>query len=417
LVVVAGSANLAQAHHDLAAADPDTPSYGTVRRAVLRIDAGVAAAIVRAGGRESLIDKRVYLKVGVSHRNQRWIMDSQEIPVRIAHGSRGLTRKFWQTTAIDDATRMVMGTVISADRPNSDDVAACIAIGIRGHAADDGTFIGGVPDEIVWDNAKEFLSDHVTSAAVRLAFTGTATNPHSPYEKGKIERWHRTIQTELFAKMPGSTQGPHTFSGQEVWTPTATGVLTEPLLVAYSLLWIREYNQTRAHSSLDGQTPLDVWKADPNPVRRAGAEALYDAMFIGDQSRVVGKSGVIFHNEAFLCTELNAHAGRRVQVRYLPHDDSFIEVFLDGEHLGTAYPSEKSTKEQRRSLLVERRGQYEDAKRLMKTGAELRQQRFEDAVANGERPCPRWTRTPRWTPDLPALKRSWTWSSGPPRSP
>jgi len=382
MAVIAGSVNLAEAHRDLAATDPGVPSYPTFRRGVSNLDSGIAAAITRRGGAAALLTSRVYLKVGASRRNERWVMDSQEVPVRVLAPRDVAPRKYWQTTALDEATRMVMATVLTKDRPTSADVAACVATGIRGTTLADGTFIGGVPESIVWDNAAEFLSNQVTEMAVRLAFTGTAVTPYAPYEKGKIERWHRTVQEELYAKLPGYSHGPKSFSQKEMWSVPKGQHLTEDLLVAHALLWVEQYNTQRPHGSLAGQTPLALWQSDPAPLRQVGDDALFDAMLSTERPRKVSSNGVRFHNEDYVDVCLNPLVGQTVQVRFLPHDGSFIEVFRDGQHVGTAVPADKVDQAGRRELMAARRDQYTEARALLARAAELRRQRYEDAVSD-----------------------------------
>jgi putative transposase len=314
-------------------------------------------------------------------------MDSQEIPVRVLAPRDTEPRKYWQTTAIDEATRMVMATVFTKDRPNSADVAACIATGIRGFTTADGTFVGGVPEQIVWDNAGEFLADHITDMALRLAFTGTAVTPWAPYEKGKIEAWHKTIQTEFFAKLPGNSHGPRSFAQHEMWRPANRELLTGDLLVAHGLLWVEQYNTTRPHGGLAGRTPLEAWRADATPLRLATVEALYDAM-LTEGTRKVGKNGIRFRNIDYVSADLNGHVGRRVEIRFLPHDDTYLEVFAGGKHVGTVFAAGRLSAEQRAELLLTRREQYITAKHLMTEAARLRQVRYEDAVVNGEAQLP-----------------------------
>jgi len=384
LAVISASVNLADAHRDLAANDPTLPSYHTFRRGVAACDPGVAAAVTRKGGAPALVKSRVYLKVAVPRRNQRWVMDSQEIPVWVLPPRGSKPIKAWQTTALDEATRTVMATVVTPSRPTSDDVVACIAAGIRGVTLDDGTFIGGVPDEIAWDNAGEFLSEQVTQMALQLAFTGTAVNPYAPYEKGKIESWHRTVQNELYAKLPGNSHGPRTFSGGHYWNPADTRqLLSFDMLVARALVWVEHYNYERPHSSLGGRAPLAVWLADRAGVRTVGDDALYEAMLRGDATRKVGKEGVRFHNIDYVDPGLNDLFGRRVEVRYMPHDDSHIEVFLDGEHKLTAYRADRLGAEQRSALMRLRHDQYATARALLAEGARLRRERYDNAVETG----------------------------------
>jgi len=54
--------------------------------------------------------------------------------------------------------------------------------------------------------------------------------------------------------------------------------------------------------------------------------------------RTVGKDGVRFNGLAYVAPQLQGRGGQSVHVRYMPHDDRSIEVYLDGAHLCTAYP-------------------------------------------------------------------------------
>lgn len=380
LAIVAASPNIREAHRDLLANDPNVPSYDTLRRSLGRMDSGIAAAITRSGGGAALIANRVYLTVEVKGRNQRWVMDSQEIPVRVLATGETKPRKFWQTTALDEATRMVMATVITPGRPTSQDVVACIAKGIHGFHAADGTFVGGLPQEVAWDNAAEFLADQVTSMALSLGFTGTAVTPYAPYEKGKIEVWHKTIQNELYSKLPGASHGPQTFSGRELWVPGNRELLDEGLLVAHVMSWVERYNEQRRHQGLRGATPLARWSKDSTPIRRVSTEMLLESMLVEKRKRRISKNGIRFCNNIYIDAALNSHVGRTVTIRHLPHDDSFVEVFLGDTHLCTAIRSEATTPEERMDLLVERREQYEDAKRLMTEAAQARLRRYEKAI-------------------------------------
>src|SRR5260370_12906350 len=68
---------------------------------------------------------------------------------------------------------------------------------------------GGIPDEIWVDKGKQMISKHVKGIANDLHITLHPCIPHdsedrgNPQEHGKVERLHRTLQTELWARMDG----------------------------------------------------------------------------------------------------------------------------------------------------------------------------------------------------------------------
>ncbi|MFI6536753.1 Mu transposase C-terminal domain-containing protein [Nonomuraea sp. NPDC050547] len=63
---------------------------------------------------------------------------------------------------------------------------------------------------------------------------------------------------------------------------------------------------------------------------------------------------------------MQGRGGQRVEVRYMPHDDRFVEVYLEGRHLCTAHPAERLTPEQTEAFRAHTRA---EARRL---GAERR---------------------------------------------
>lgn len=57
-----------------------------------------------------------------------------------------------------------------------------------------------------------------------------------------------------------------------------------------------------------------------------------------------------------MAPELTGVVGRAVEVRHLPHDRSFVEVFVDGDHLCTAFPAHLLTADETEAV-IERRVQ------------------------------------------------------------
>jgi putative transposase len=97
------------------------------------------------------------------------------------------------------------------------------------------------------------------------------------------------------------------------------------------------YNTERPHRMLKGRTPLAAWNADPSALHRVDAAQVRHLLQAGVQ-RTIGKDGISWHNLAYIAPELHGRGGQVVHIRYMPHDDRFIEVYLDGVHLCTAYP-------------------------------------------------------------------------------
>lgn len=380
LAVVSANSTLKRAWQQLRATDPATPSYPAFTAALRNYaDNGLARA-VKGDGAKTLLGSRMYLKVDVAERNGRWELDSQEVPVFVIPSRGTKPVKLHQTTVIECKHRMVMATVFTPGPPRAEDVAACIARGVAGRPyLLDGqeVWVGGIPDEIVWDKAKSNLSELVTTLVVSLATMGSAVTPFAGWEKGKIESWHGISQVECYGTMPGYTEGPASFSGHRYWGDHTSGaaLLGEDLLIAQAERWaLEEYNANRVHGQL-GTTPLRSWAADTNQLRRATAEQLMPAMLTAKHLRTVNKNGIRFRTGDYVAAELNRLVGRKVAVRYLPNvelEGQFIEVFDGNEWVCTAFPSHTLTAEQRTALLAERHRQYRALREAQKDGARMR---------------------------------------------
>jgi putative transposase len=238
-------------------------------------------------------------------------------------------------------------------------------------------WVGGIPDQIVWDNAKSNLAELVTALVVSLATMGSAVTPYAGWEKGKIESWHGISQSECYSTMPGYAYGPQSFTGHRYWGDHTSGaaLLGEDLLISQAERWaLEQYNTARVHGALN-TTPLRSWAADTNQLRQATVEQLMPAMLSTQNPRTVNKNGIRFRGVDYVAAGLNRLVGRKVTVRYLPNmelERQFIEVFSGDEWVCTAYPSATLTAAQRTALLVERRRQYEQLREAERDGARMR---------------------------------------------
>lgn len=382
LSALAGTNTLKDAWQRLQALDGlELPAYPAFTRTLKKhTDSAVYAAVTGRGGREGFLGRSLFLTYEAGHRNAVWQADAQEIPVDVTTDTGVRRVKPWQTTFIDDATRVVVATVITETQPRASDVVAAIAAGVRGQLLPNGTRIGGVPEAIRWDNGKEFLNEAVQAACARLGIQPQPCAPHSPWQKGKIERWHLTSQAELYDLLPGATHGPSTFTGTQPWRNLLGEVLTLKALTLRALAWIQTYNNERVHEALD-TTPAAAWAADATPIQFADPAVFHQFSLAAARPRTVNRDGISVGGVKYLAAELGGIVRRKVEVRVLPHDPSVIAVFLDGKYLCEAYPAAGLDEEERRRILAHRGDAYRQAREHMLAGA---QGRWEQARRNAE---------------------------------
>ncbi|MES9604025.1 MULTISPECIES: Mu transposase C-terminal domain-containing protein [Actinomadura] len=334
-------------------------------------------------GEEGVRRVGVYAQRPPSPRNAVWEMDHKQLPI-VVLPQRGHTAcRPWVTTIVDDGTRALVGWAISLT-PHTGTVLTAIRMAMV-HDPARGPF-GAVPAGVRIDRGLEFAAAAVRDALAALCVEVDRLPPRMAFRKGKVERIHRTIEQTMLHALPGFTKGPRNAAGRlygplddRLAARVAAAELTEggPMALerfaALFASWAHWYNTARPHSMLPGRaTPAQAWDDDPGPLNRIDAALLRHLLMAGADA-VIGKWGIRRNNLYYIAPELAGRGGTRVQIRYMPRDDRFIEVYLDGGHLCTAVPQAQATPEQRaqiRAHAAEERKQL--ARRRRRAGAAAR---------------------------------------------
>jgi putative transposase len=296
----------------------------------------------------------VYLTRPWTPRNQVWELDHKELPILLLP-RRGRAVKPWLTSVVDDGTRALLGWAITLT-PNTATVLTALRMALT-HDPECGPF-GAVPAAARVDRGLEFAAQAVKDALAALCVDPNRLPGYTPHRKGKIERLHLTIEQTLLCGLPGYTKGPRDAAGRlhgplsdrardrDAAEHAVVGPMRLERFVAERFApWVIWYNTERPHSMLDGLTPLQAWIQDDTVLHRVDAALLRHLLLAGEE-RTVQKNGVRHNNLAYVAPELHGRGGQVVQVRYMPHDDRSIEVYLDSEHLCTAYPQGQLTDDQ-----------------------------------------------------------------------
>ncbi|MFI6603133.1 Mu transposase C-terminal domain-containing protein [Nonomuraea sp. NPDC050536] len=314
----------------------------------------------------------MYLTRPRSPRNHTWEADHKQLPI-VVLPPRGPALKPWLTTVVDDGTRALLGWAIAVT-PHAGTVLTAFHMALV-YDVERGPF-GAVPALVRIDRGLEFAAGAVYDVLAALCVDRHRLPSRKACRKGKVERIHRTIDETLLRGLPGFTGGPRDAAGklyrpiddrfaaraaaQDDSDPRQAQPMRIERLAMRFADWARWYNTERPHRMLDGQTPLQAWESDTGPLHRIGADKLRHLM-LAATTRTIGKDGIHFNNLAYLAPELQGRGGQRVEIRYMPHDDRFVEVYLGGAHLGTAHPAERLTPEQTEAFRAHTRA---EARRL-----------------------------------------------------
>lgn len=359
---------------------PNAPSRRTLARAFAnQLSAAERAYVVR--GTEGARSASLYLRWEAEYRNQIWESDHKELPIEVVPRRGHNPVKPWVTLFEDAKTRAVMGAALVPRRPTRAEVLAALRSAVT-IAPERGPF-GGRPDVLVWDNGLEFLANDVDQVALELGCNVTPTDAYTPTQKGKIERFNRTLEQELISTLPFYTHGPRAANGK-LFGPKTIGPMSFEKFSGLFFDYIWKYNNERGHSALGGCTPLSAWREDPTPLVEVDPVRL--RWMLPSVNRKILKDGIHHDNHIFWSPNFRGLVGRTVEVRFMPYDNREIEVFLDGKWLTTAVPFERVTTEQRKDYYKGRRDERKQMAGRMRSSSRRSAARLVALTEPGEVP-------------------------------
>jgi putative transposase len=342
---------LAGAYRLLARQGLPLPSLSTFQRHVVRTMGTDQLAYARKGS-AGYRDAQVYLQQQYPHRMHTVQLDHTELPIFVVPRGHKRAIKPWITVVMDAKTRYVLSWVVTFGRPSSEEVRAALVQAMTLRTAPDGvTHVGGRPFKAVWDRGLEFLATLITESCLRLEVMPVALPAYSPHLKGRIERFWRFLKQDCLAPLPGYADGPRDLRGQSALEGDALG---EDEFLTKLSEWMDWY-VTDHQISPTRKTPLQMWQQDGTPLEVVEPERLFLDFLSAKEKCKVSKNGIRWDTTDWVAPELVGVVGRHVEIRYLPHDRTFIEVFLDREHLCSAVPSRLLDDEASHALLLRRR--------------------------------------------------------------
>lgn len=318
----------------------------------------------RAAGRDLSELEQRYAKAGLpgarraqlrlerreGHRGDALIADHKLADVLVSLPGNHRPARPWITSFMEPSTRAIAGLAVSI-RPHRGVVLAALGEAIRERP--ELAPVSGKPWIVRFDNGLEFLAKAIRSAALDLGFTPVPLRRRSPWLNGKIERWHQTMTRELIQRLPHWTDGPKRENGELDIRDDVEPVAIE-VFIALLLEWVAEYNFKRPHSALADRTPAQAWEEDQSPIRAASGQELRRYLLECPGTRVVEARGVKFSNRWYTSADLQPLVGRRVELRLMPHDNRWVEIYRDGDWVARAMRHDEASEAQRQRVLEAR---------------------------------------------------------------
>jgi hypothetical protein len=337
-------------------------------------------------------------------------LDSTQLPVR----TRGTDAdRWWLTVILDAGCRRAVNAILTAGRPNRDDVLALLLDAFEVHEVavpDDledlvrtrndamvdppadtpggrpTVRLGGRPQVLIYDEAKEFLADAVTEVLAVFGIRGlpVAWNPNA---KARLERWNGTLKTELIPALPGWVKGPTTHTQKNPMAGASRPLNLDEAQFELST-WLDHYNAERVHDA-HATTPLRYFiAADPEIVVPDPTQISEFLPAVG--ARQVTRDG-IQHLGFYQDPALREHIGRTAFIRAPLHHNDFVAVYVDEAFVCRAYRTGKLTPATRRAIHSRNIDGYRMCRGFLDNSVKRRAEATEDARRDG---------TPIWDSDL-----------------
>lgn len=307
----------------------------TLKRKIEALDA-FDVCVARYGERHAKVKFR---STGMGERAElpleRASIDHCRLDVFVVDEETGLPLgRPWLTVILDECTRMILGYSVSFDEPSAMTVMRALR-----HAMlpkDDIDEITnawptwGVIKTLLVDNGLEFHGFSLDHAAGQFGTTVQTCPRRMPWYKGKVERYFRTMQSNLIAEVPGRTFSNILERGD--YDSSKHAVVSLDTLNLVLNIWTVDYYHQRKHSAL-GESPAMRWARLVGQVDRHLPESaeFVDAAFGKPDTRVLGHQGVqfdsLFYNSDDLAALRQRH-GDRFDVKIVTNDEDVGHLYV-----------------------------------------------------------------------------------------
>lgn len=323
------------------------PSTATAYRRIKMLTKGKNATTGSAKGRRSIDDRPdgPYGRLVATRPGEYLILDTQDLDVFAMEAATGRWVRAQLTIAQDLNTRGIAGLRVTPASTKAVDVAGVLFeafaspiiasgaalpgsparhprglyVGVPEHVVFDEVALEGggtcIPETIVVDHGKVFLSEHVLGACDRL---GTSVQPaiaHKPTDKPTCERFFKTLREGLIQFLPAYT-GPDVYSRGVDLEAQAFLYLHELEDVIRD--WVATVYHVRAHDGLAMSAyPGQAWS--PKEMLEIGSATVGGLRVPRDPARVF----------EFLAVQWRTIQHYGVQVGGLRYDAGVLEAYRD----------------------------------------------------------------------------------------
>jgi putative transposase len=331
--------------------------------------------------RKGKLGKREWQQTGMpvvryentSYANQLWQGDHSplRIWVRVEVFNKWEPSTAHITTLLDADSRAVPGYAVSTKHPDAWVIALTFWRAIM-PKPDRPCEICGIPESFETDRGSDFLSDAIAATLAGLGTIHIPDPPYYPNNKGKVERFFRTLDSGCLRVLPGHMDAIGSTPGAAM--KHVHELLTLPQLDYEIARWLDEDYHLREHSET-GRAPAEHWKQTVRLSMPKSEDDLNLLLLKYDRECTVLNTGIKFTlngvKHRYWCPQLAYYWKRRVKLRYNPEDMHSVRVYCaaTNEFLCEAFDLQANTprftvtdvkraRSQYRRGLLERMPQY-----------------------------------------------------------
>jgi putative transposase len=241
----------------------------------------------------------------------------------------------WVTACIDDFTRCILGIYIGFQPPSHLSVVRCLKMSFLPKVGLNAQYYEvkntweahGVMENLSVDNGLEFHCESLEAACYPLGIEIFYCPRKTPWFKGKIERFFRTLNLGVAHGKPGTT-----FSNifeKDDYDPAKHALVTLENLRMVVMKWVCDYYHQKPHKGLDDTPPSVVWSANVKlaDINVPDDPMLLDAVLGRIEQRVLTHKGIELDGLFYNSTDL-------VELRRLLGDVLNVEVRVDDGDIG-----------------------------------------------------------------------------------
>ena len=242
------------------------------------------------------------------------------------------------TTALDSRSRTLVGLYVGFEPPSYLCVAECLKCAILPKSWIKESYpmvkhdwiCSGIPECIVVDNGKEFHSSHLSDACISLGIKLEHTAPRSPWLKGQVERYFRTLNQGIVHKQLGSTLGQKNYPPN--FDPQNDACVGFSDFMAMLYVWVIDIYHQQIHRTLQN-TPHKEWQRLSGfslPLLSRTPRDICIALCRAER-RVLSHKGIefngLFYNSRELANMYRRSDKQKVYFKIDPTDISWIAVY------------------------------------------------------------------------------------------